>query len=1126
MPALNRQLKLLILISALVVLTGVAALCVLLLVEDSVVQVVLIALLLLLWPLGIWLNHYRKQRAAKAKAPEAAGQSGAAPGPSAARPAREYEHLAGGASAVSDFLRRNRLGAPRGGDSVYSVPWFLFAGPTGSGKTALLLSAGLSFNALEGQRRSDQNLLRPTRDCDWRVTDDAVMIDTAGRYQTEGADRDEWLGLIETLKKYRHQRPLDGMVIAVSAPSLLELQSVAEVQQQAQVLRSRLNELMAGVGARFPIYLVFTQVDRLPGFDAFFRNFGAEDCAQAWGATIPMAQAEKAHALFDTEFDYLLDALTHRRLLHLSATGTPREQLGVFDFPLHFNAARQKLGDFATVLFSPSPFSAQPLLRGIYFTACPAPAGGDGSAEARVTAKGFFTEDFFKQVLLRDRHVTASLQATQARPDRVRKLTLAAAALGTFCLLLLAGMLVSYFNNRQLLEEGKRAGTDMLRHFRPAAADAQAAGMSAVESEDIGKLQDELMKLDRLDDSWSDSLFHRFGLYTGSRLKPRLREIYFDFLAQRMLNPAVTSLAGWLSQTTPAAPPGGGQPGEVDAEQDYYDRLKAYLMLERQERVEPVFLQSELAGFWREGASGGERRHLAYYAEQASRSDDDDGSVPRPQTSAKTVKTAREIKLKNYAAAKQVYNEIMAGVEKQGHPYYLRDVVQGAQGSEWFEDIRSASVPYRFTKQAYYQHVKGGALLSVLQSLRSKSENDWILDRPSDYQRVELKSIEQRYQNDYIAAWQKFLDRLRVKRFEKKSDAVTALGAFSLPNSPFATIVEQVSIQTKLAEPPTSGGLMAWLKSWFTAKGKGDTPVENSFAALNSFKMEGYTKPLKDIMDALAKARGDDWVQAAQLKNDGKYQDAKKGLRDVLAPLKGKPGSEAVAALLARPLDNVETALGGGVEKDRNTAWANLVSRARQIESQYPFKRDSNVQLLLNDLAEYLKQLTQFYDQHLKDSFDGPSPQMKPLRDDEFSPEFVAYLREMFRVRDALSLGGAPMSYAITLQPPPGQTAEMVVDGVPVKAAGAPQTATLKWPAAGQDTGVKVRLDQAGQMMPVKSYDGLWAIFKMAAEGAASGGLYQFNWNGVRATLQPPANNPFQIDFTRIRAPSGIGRTP
>jgi type VI protein secretion system component VasK len=132
----------------------------------------------------------------------------------------------------------------------------------------------------------------------------------------------------------------------------------------------------------------------------------------------------------------------------------------------------------------------------------------------------------------------------------------------------------------------------------------------------------------------------------------------------------------------------------------------------------------------------------------------------------------------------------------------------------------------------------------------------------------------------------------------------------------------------------------------------------------------------------------------------------------------------------------------------------------------------------------------------------------------------------MFRVRDALSLGGAPMSYAITLQPPPGQTAEMVVDGVPVKAAGAPQTATLKWPAAGQDTGVKVRLDQAGQMMPVKSYDGLWAIFKMAAEGAASGGLYQFNWNGVRATLQPPANNPFQIDFTRIRAPSGIGRTP
>src|SRR5262249_247455 len=151
-----------------------------------------------------------------------------------------------------------------------------------------------------------------------------------------------------------------------------------------------------------------------------------------WGAMIPLAQKERAHTLFDTEFDQLLEALIARRMPRLGTTGTPMEQAGVFEFPLNFSAARQKFGVFVTALFSPHPFSELPLLRGIYFASSVAKAGaGAGAsaagrqrrtievsaAETRIRSTGFFTEGFFNQVLRRDGHVAAALQTIEWRPS-------------------------------------------------------------------------------------------------------------------------------------------------------------------------------------------------------------------------------------------------------------------------------------------------------------------------------------------------------------------------------------------------------------------------------------------------------------------------------------------------------------------------------------------------------------------------------------------------------------------------------------------------------------------------------------------------------------------------------------
>src|SRR5262249_34362543 len=440
------------------------------------VQIILIALILLLWPIGILFNYYRRQRQASEQTDEdVADAPKKAP---STRASRTYEELERGAYETTQWLEENLCGGGEGAAPLDQLAWLLIAGPPKTGKSSLLLSAGMTFNALPSQRRADQNLLRPTGNCDWRVTDQAVWIDTAGRYQTEGGkgiqgeDRDEWLGLVDTLNKGRKKRPVDGLVLTATASGLVGLNE-PEIEQQAQVLRARLDELIAGTGSRFPVYLVFTKADLIPGFAPFFRQFDRTERAQVWGATIPLAQAEAGPALFDNEFDYLLDSLMRRRMLCLSAGDKPAEQSQVFDFPLHFNQPRPKPGLFTMALFRQSRFSETPIFRGFYFAGCPAPrnmqaeAAADDQDESRIINPGYFAEDFFREVLLRDKDLAASFQEPQPQPNRHRKLMLAAAALAGLCLFLTLGMIVSFFNNRSLIEVAKTQGGELLGQFKP-----------------------------------------------------------------------------------------------------------------------------------------------------------------------------------------------------------------------------------------------------------------------------------------------------------------------------------------------------------------------------------------------------------------------------------------------------------------------------------------------------------------------------------------------------------------------------------------------------------------------------------------------------------------------------------
>jgi type VI secretion system protein ImpL len=97
--------------------------------------------------------------------------------------------------------------AKLGGDerrNLYELPWYVIIGPPGSGKTTALVNSGLHFPLAAQLGAGAVRGVGGTRNCDWWFTDQAVLLDTAGRYTTQDShatvDKAAWLGFLDLLK--------------------------------------------------------------------------------------------------------------------------------------------------------------------------------------------------------------------------------------------------------------------------------------------------------------------------------------------------------------------------------------------------------------------------------------------------------------------------------------------------------------------------------------------------------------------------------------------------------------------------------------------------------------------------------------------------------------------------------------------------------------------------------------------------------------------------------------------------------------------------------------------------------------------------------------------------------------
>lgn len=359
-------------------------------------------------------------------------------------------------------LKASKLGRS-GRDALGVLPWYVMIGPSASGKTTAIRSSGLKLPyGKTGKVRG----VGGTRNCDWWMTNEAILLDTAGRWSTEEDDRDEWMAFLDLLKQTRPKKPINGILLAVPVTDLQKTEE--EIAELAHTLRERIDEVIGRLEIVVPVYVIITKCDLVSGFVETFGDLKDRDRGQIWGFSFPLVNDGIDHVdAFAQQFDDLGEVLERNALVRMGEERRIEGRDRIYAFPQQFDTLRQGLIDLVANLFSQSVYQDGPIMRGVFFTSgtqegrpidriMESMASALG-VRARVPVapsakpKSYFVRDVFQRVVFPDQDVAVRSGRVLRREQRVRW------AIAGGALLVSAALLVvpvsSYLSNKRFISD-------------------------------------------------------------------------------------------------------------------------------------------------------------------------------------------------------------------------------------------------------------------------------------------------------------------------------------------------------------------------------------------------------------------------------------------------------------------------------------------------------------------------------------------------------------------------------------------------------------------------------------------------------------------------------------------------
>ncbi len=1044
-------------------------------------------------------------------------------------------------------LKTSKLG--QGGiNALTALPWFVMIGPPGAGKTTALRNSGLRFPYAPPGHSGGLRGVAGTRNCEWWLSNEAVLLDTAGRYITEDDDRDEWFAFLDATKKSRPAHPINGIIAAVSAAELIDAKDDA-IAFLGKTMRERIDEVMGRLEMVLPVYVVITKCDLISGFTEFFGDMRPNERQQVWGFTVPLEKGVSNIEAFAHHFDEFTTALSSKAFAQLSVERRVEARTKIFEFPEQLIRLRQQLGDLVGNLFAENIYQETPIMRGTYFTSgtqegCPVDQITKAIADAFgilpsmtqpppvVETKSYFIHDVFAQIIIPDQGISDRSAGLLGRRRFWAKVAAAMAfSVGLF-MLMLPGY--SFSENRALIS----STTALVDEAAKAEASGEAKGAIVGELERMRETVDSLHK-------WTSEgppLAMRFGMYQGDKVYPRVRDLYAFRLRIDLLEPLIAKDIEALKKF--GNDYSGPDTMPTTEEYAYYTEvLRLYLHLTYpKENTEPGLDQSNQEWLFEKLAQrtkvlptpttvNVETHATAVRSSVRTYLDLLEGNsklaFPRDQSIVSHARNA----LNRVPIASSALDDLIARLEGEGYDLSLSRMIGGsAAGITTNRIVRGA-----FTRRAWTEHI------SELLDKPWDASRDWVLGAASKGQDISARDIESRrlrsqYFEAYINEWMLFLQSIRVAKPKDRTASLTALQDLTRGNPPvWGRLMRGLDYNIRLGKKEEVGddgkpelGLDKPPNKASHHMGEritGPLEVERAFHGFVKFgaapplpadddgslpppilDLDVYQEQLIFVRDALQ----------MELENptDGKALMSR--IKTARTRIKGLIGSQETGwrprfeALLWPPMEGVSgtssRAQGGIV----NNAWCSNVVEpfVSGLASRYPFKR-GGIDAAIGDVAQFYRPesgiIAAFFQETLSASVTRSGDRFEFSesmgQESVYKPSLLKFLRRSFAISKALfpSNAAAPLvKFSVRIKPTPKIASVVLkVDGQTYRYTNGPEEwRSFQWPGDGSEMGASIRVKGIGVNEFIPS-QGEWGLFRLLEDGelqSSSGRSFSVGW--------------------------------
>ena len=991
---------------------------------------------------------------------------------------KQVQPLVGGVSPAKDdiqFLSREanrRLLASARHAGLADLPLVLVLGETGSTKTSAVVKGCLDAELLAGQDRTEGASVPPaTRVANFWLTGGAVFVEAGGgmladRPGLEGLVRDLRAAGMGNLMGRTAQAPR-AVIVCCDSETFLRPDAASALATQAKQIRQALGDVAQTWASRVPVYVLFTKLDRINYFSDYVRGLAYDEAGQVFGATLPLSGSLQS-GIYNQEqtqrlsaaFDQLFNGLAEKRCEFLRRENDPARPPNIYEFPREFRKLRDEAVRYLLELGRPSQLQASPFLRGFYFSGVRPVATPDG----RRGAQWVFLEKFFQEAVLADRAAFGAAAAnTGASRSRRILYGLASAA----SLLWLAGATLSFFGNHGILESASDAST-RLKAMR-------GSGGGGGASDKLRALEELRLPAQQVTDHhrYRAPMSYRWGLEPGVSMYENVRGLYCGRLRETLLGDSQEAIQRKL-RSLPTSP---GQFDDYDAP---YNNLKAYLMMTRHpEKADPGFLAAILAARWPQGgAAGDEQKKLAaaqfwFYASERK----ENFCPARPDDDA--IRLARTYLLQ-FKLEDRAYRAMIDDVNRQGQPLRFTDPTNAMADPQ--------EVAYAFSKDGF--KATQSALRKALDYL---NREPWVLGDDGQRQSASdtagiVARLTSRYQADFIATWNLFVDKARVNPYGGLKDAAVKLSSLAASTSPMIRLFCMVAKNTAVENPEIVRAFQPF----------------QGFAAPSTCEAAPMGPGNQPYMQALVNLQvGVDRVAGASNPDTERLTESDPAKAAAMSTAQQHNMGPKPSQLLKDPILYAEGLAKGVPASAINGKGAAFCQDVAPVIGKYPFNSRSNAEARPDELAQVFApqtgRLWTFYEESLKDLLSPSIGGRYTAKTDAkvtVNPGFVGFFNKAAMLSSLFfkAAGGAPqpkVAYSLSIAPSTEiESVTLQIDRATLRGSGSGgRAADFTWPDGGGGVNLQARAKDISPQ-PAEFPGGPWAVVRFlgAADESSSAG--------------------------------------